>query len=152
MSLKFLFLSVLCLYTSVAFAKTKDAPIADFKIEKPHSSDYEALVLERVIDGDTFVASGKKIRMWGINAPEKDEPLYLISTKALALFLEGELKCKLIDFDRYQRSVMHCLVNSTDIGGLMVKTGYAKEYKKYSGGFYAREEKYAKTERLGVWK
>jgi endonuclease YncB( thermonuclease family) len=113
---------------------------------------YEALELERVIDGDTFVASGFKIRLWGIDAPEKDEPLYEISKKALELFLEtGQLDCKFIDKDRYSRDVMHCLSGGKDIGALMVKTGFAKDYTKYSGGFYQAEEKYAKDSSLGIW-
>lgn len=113
---------------------------------------YEELIFDRVIDGDTFIASGKRIRLWGIDAPEKDEEMYQICSKALELFLEtGRLECKLINFDRYDRHVMHCNSDGSDVGGLMVKTGFAEDYQKYSGGFYRQEEAFAREGKLGVW-
>lgn len=113
---------------------------------------YKELNVERVIDGDTFIAEGLRIRLWGIDAPEKKEGFYEISGEALKYFLGTSVKCKLIDYDRYQRSVMHCLTkNNADIGAVMVKTGFAKDYKKYSGGFYQREQKFARDAGLGVW-
>lgn len=70
---------------------------------------------------------------------------------ALQLFLDGaDLTCKQVDVDRYQRDVVHCLVGKADLGSLIVKTGWAKDYTKYSGGFYQSEEAFAKDERLGV--
>ena len=111
------------------------------------------LKYERVIDGDTFIGSGRKIRLWGIDAPEKGEPYYEVSRIALDAFLyEAELSCKLIDFDRYDREVMHCTVDGGDLGALMTKSGFATDYKKYSGGFYARDQAFAEEHKIGMWK
>lgn len=114
--------------------------------------DYQEVIFEHVIDGDTLVASGKTIRLWGIDAPEKNEPMYEICAKVLELFAEtGKLECKLINFDRYDRQVMHCYSGNSDLGSSMVKTGFAKDYKKYSGGFYQQEQNFAKAGNLGIW-
>lgn len=113
----------------------------------------EILKFERVIDGDTMVASNRKIRIWGIDAPEKEHPGYLAASWLLeSLIKEGELSCKLIDIDRYKREVMHCLIDGLDIGGMMVKAGMAKDYKKYSGGYYKQEQDQAKAKKRGIWK
>lgn len=113
---------------------------------------YEPLAVERVIDGDTFVASGIKIRLWGIDAPERDEPLYQHSRQALVYFLEsGSLTCSQIDTDRYGRSVMQCESDRQDVGALMVRAGFARDFARYSKGFYAAEEDEARRGNLGIW-
>ena len=114
---------------------------------------YIKMELERIVDGDTFVASGERIRLWGIDAPEKKHPLFEVSTTALQYFLNAsELECKQVDVDKYQRLVMHCFTDKADLGALMVKSGFAKDFKKYSGGFYDSEQSFAKSNKLGLWK
>jgi endonuclease YncB( thermonuclease family) len=121
----------------------------------PVSADeisYVPLALERVIDGDTFVASGLKIRLWGINAPERDEPLYANSRAVLEHILEsGDLSCSKQDTDRYGRAVMQCLTDTVDVGALMVRSGFARDYQRYSKGFYADEEDAARQAAQGIW-
>jgi endonuclease YncB( thermonuclease family) len=109
--------------------------------------------LERVIDGDTIVASGRKIRLWGIDAPEKGDPLFKVATMFLeSVLAEGGLSCKFIEKDRYKRDVMHCGVNGADIGSMMVQMGMARDYTRYSGGFYQEEEADARKNVRGIWK
>lgn len=114
---------------------------------------HKALILERVIDGDTIIASGQKIRLWGIDAPEKNEPLFLASKMFLETMLKDQsLRCKFIEEDRYKRDVMHCLIGSSDIGSMMVYMGMARDFSKYSGDYYQYEEDLAKKEKRGIWK
>lgn len=113
----------------------------------------QPLKLERVVDGDTIVASGRKIRLWGIDAPEKGDPLYKTATMFLETVLsEGGLSCTFIEKDRYKRDVMHCGVNGADIGAMMVKMGMARDYTRYSDGFYKQEEREARRAVRGIWK
>ena len=148
MSLKTFHVLLLSLIAAPALA----TPSAGGLTPQKTNSLYEPLNLERIVDGDTFYASGKKIRMWGIDAPETNEAMFEISKKALELYMDGaDLRCKHIEMDRYQRFVMHCFINDTDLGGLMVQTGFAKDFTKYSGGFYRSEEQFAREGRLGVW-
>jgi len=116
-------------------------------------NEAETLQYERVIDGDTFVASGIKIRIWGIDAPEKDHPVSYAATLYLKTILEGgELTCEFVDTDRYQRSVMKCFVDNHDIASDLVRFGMATDFKRYSKGYYDFEETIAKKNSSGIWK
>jgi len=113
----------------------------------------EVYAVERIIDGDTFVADGIKIRLWGIDAPEKDEEAWLTSTLYLeTLLAQGRVDCKFKYQDRYKRDVMQCFVDGYDIASDMVKFGLARDYKSYSKGHYQFEEDFAKKKRVGIWK
>jgi endonuclease YncB( thermonuclease family) len=110
------------------------------------------MLLERVIDGDTFVASGLKIRLWGIDAPERGEPLYEYSRLILEQILQsGALSCAPVDRDRTARVVMHCRSDEADIGALMVRAGFARDHVRYSKGFYAEEQDAAQSAGAGLW-
>jgi endonuclease YncB( thermonuclease family) len=75
--------------------------ISDCAYAKESQDFFQPLKLERVIDGDTIVASGQKIRLWGFDTPEKGHPLYKVATLYLETILaEGGLSCKFIDTDR----------------------------------------------------
>jgi len=105
-----------------------------------------------VIDGDTFVASGHTIRIWGIDSPEKDHPAYRVAGWFLeSLTKDKKLGCKFIYKDKYKRDVMQCMADGVDIGSTMVRFGMAKDYKKYSGGYYLPEEEEAKAFKRGLW-
>ena len=110
------------------------------------------MLLERVIDGDTFVASGLQIRLWGIDAPERGEPLYEYSRLILEQILQsGALSCAPVDRDRTARVVMHCRSDEADIGALMVRAGFARDHVRYSKGFYAEEQDAAQSAGAGLW-
>lgn len=109
-------------------------------------------IFERVIDGDTFVASGERIRLWGIDAPEKNEPEAYAAKLYLEVLLEnGQLACDFLYKDKYQRNVMKCSSNGHDIALDMVKMGMAKDYEKYSKGYYSAAQKEARDARIGIW-
>jgi endonuclease YncB( thermonuclease family) len=46
---------------------------------------------------------------------------------------------------------MHCLIDDLDIGSMMVQTGMARDYSKYSGDYYQYEEDAAKEAGRGIW-
>ena len=125
----------------------------------------------KVIDGDTIKINKKKIRLFGIDAPEKKQickKIYLNffiftfqkdykcgekSALALSKKLEDkEVKCILEkNKDRYRRSIGTCYVDNEDINSWLVKKGYAIAYIKYSKK-YELDEQYAKENKLGIWK
>jgi len=110
------------------------------------------LKFERIVDGDTFVAGHRVIRIWGIDAPEKNDPAYRISGWLLqSLIKDKTLDCRLISKDKYKRDVMQCHTEDIDIGSVMVKFGMAKDYKRYSAGYYRTEEIEAKSKKRGIW-
>ncbi len=92
----------------------------------------ERVLVERVVDGDTLdLADGRRVRLLGINAPDKGEPGYeearglvkrLVEEKTVILVHEGER-------DRYGRLLgwVH-LENGTCLNVLLVEKGLARPY------------------------
>lgn len=91
------------------------------------------------VDGDTFRCDGNlKIRLWGIDAPERDASGGLQATRALADLTIGQtLVCK-SKGRSYDRTVAQCWIGKTDVGGEMVRQGHAVDLPKFSRGYYAR--------------
>lgn len=96
----------------------------------------------RIVDGDTFYVEGApvRIRLWGLDAPERREDGYDEATAALRRISAGRLvSCKTVDRDRYGRIVARCYLSSgDDITALMIESGTADEYQYFSKGYYAR--------------
>ena len=93
--------------------------------------------IERVIDWYTLVACGVIIRLWWIDAPEKNEA----KSYAANLYLETTLNevalvCEELYKDQYQRTVAQCFSDGKDIAGMLVLMGLATDYKRYSKGHY----------------
>ena len=134
------------------------------------SSDKIILGKAKVIDGDTIKINKKKIRLFGIDAPEKEQickkkyiSIFIFnfqknykcgekSTNALVKKLKDkEVKCICQkNKDRYKRYIGTCYVKNSDINAWLVKNGYAISYKKYSKK-YISQEQYAKENKLGLW-
>ena len=114
-----------------------------------------------VIDGDTIHIKSNKIRLHGIDAPETNQTCKVDnqdwfcgkqSTKELKKLISNqEVKCTTNDVDIYNRFVAICYVNEININQWMVKSGWAIAYRYYSTD-YIIEEKYARDNKLGIWK
>ena len=138
-----------------------------------HSVSSEKIILgkAKIIDGDTIKINKKKIRLFGIDAPEKDQICkktyisFLIfnfqkdykcgerSTLALLKKLKGKkVKCILQENkDRYNRNIGTCYVINLDINKWLVRNGYAVAYKKYSKK-YVLDEQFSLENKLGIWR
>lgn len=105
----------------------------------------------RIVDGDTFYLSGveTRIRLWGVDAPERGAPGGAEATRALAEIAAGRrVVCKHVDTDRYGRIVGQCfLASGEDVAALMIARGAAREYLRYSGGYYSLHGVLANTQR-----
>lgn len=101
------------------------------------SNNKEDIFVDYVIDGDTFISEDRKIRIWGIDAPEKKEKGFDASTDYMnKLILNKILSCVEIDIDKYKRSVMRCYLGKEDIARLFVSKGFSRDYEYYSEGYY----------------
>ena len=89
-------------------------------------------------DGDTMRAGDVKIRLWGIDAPERGDPGYRASKDALRDLIEGQtLACDEMYLDRYGRTVARCtLPDGRDLACELVGQDAARDWPKYSKGFY----------------
>ena len=93
-----------------------------------------------VIDGDSLrCGDGTRVRIWGIQAPERHHAAGPASTRAMARIVRGhDLRCHRKDQDRYGRTVARCFIGLRDIAREMVRQGHAEDWPKFSKGFYAR--------------
>lgn len=110
----------------------------------PAAEARQATVLEarvsKILDGDTFTLSGvsRRIRVWGLDAPEWNHPGGSAATATLRKLISGKvLNCQLRDMDRYGRHVAQCVLpDGRDIAAEMIRAGVATEYCRYSRGYY----------------
>lgn len=122
-----------------------------------------ALTLEgqaRVIDGDTLDVAGQRVRLFGIDAPERAQPcdrngqVWACGVWARAVLadrLQGTtVSCEVQDRDRYGRWVAICHVGGIDLGQALVTAGAARAYLRYSER-YAGDEIAATAAGRGIW-
>lgn len=113
----------------------------------------------KIVDGDTFdVLTDDKItiriRMNGIDCPERKQDYYQVCKDALAGYIFGK-DVKLITFgkDRYTRTIADVFYNMQNINLAMIKNGFAWHYKKYSSdSIMAKAEEEARATKIGLWK
>ena len=136
---------------------------------KSFSKEGEIIGLAKVIDGDTIKIGAKNIRLFGIDAPEKNQickKKFLsfnfinfqkkyncgqISTNNLKKKIGNEkIKCLYKSRDRYARYLGTCYIKKVDLNKWMVENGYALAYIKYSRK-YELQEKSARENKMGVW-
>lgn len=101
--------------------------------------DYQSGHVKYAVDGDTLVLSNrrKRIRLWGVDAPELNEEGGQQSKVALARLVEGKtIRFIEIEEDRYGRTVARVFVGELEINRRMIESQHADEYCRYSKGFY----------------
>lgn len=118
----------------------------------------------KVTDGDTVNVltsdnQTHKIRLSGIDAPEKSQAFGNKSKQALADDIDG--KTVIVEFnkrDKYQRIVGKVMFNGKDVNLSQIKRGLAWHYKKYENeqdvddrSIYANAEYLAQRDKVGLW-
>lgn len=106
-------------------------------------------------DGDTItILQGKqqiKVRLFGIDAPELEQPYGKKSKQFLANLIAGEVvEVEPKGKDRYKRTLGIIHYKGQDINAQMVLNGYAWAYMKYSR-MYVDQEKLARENKRGLW-
>jgi len=113
----------------------------------------------RVADGDTLTirsASGRrlKIRLYGIDAPEADQPHGPEAERALAGAVAGRrVRVEAREWDDYGRIVGVVYAGERNVNLAMVCEGEAWWYRHYAGGERAMRdcEEQARAARRGLW-
>ncbi|WP_345771169.1 thermonuclease family protein [Brucella intermedia] len=122
----------------------------------------------RVIDGDTISIRQQRVRIAGIDTCEMGQygilndkawPCGLVARSHLRQLVDGKhITCRIVDIDRYKRSVGQCFIEDTDIGLIMVRTGQAEVMLYYlprdhgiGVAEYKHAENYARERLMGIW-
>ncbi|QFT57266.1 Succinoglycan biosynthesis protein ExoI [Sulfitobacter sp. THAF37] len=114
----------------------------------------------RVVDGDTVDVGGIRIRLHGIDAPERDQPCTTLAgqnwgcgdwvTRQVRDRFEGRAaRCVPLDHDRYGRVIARCSIGEADMGRVLVQEGLAYAYRRYSMD-YDLDEKAAYVAERGI--
>lgn len=117
-----------------------------------------------VADGDTITvldgSNGQhKVRLSGIDAPEKKQPFGNVSKKSLSdLVFNRQVDVEWHKEDRYGRKVGKVLIRDLDVNLEQVKRGMAWFYRKYKGELvqedrvnYVQAQQEAEANKIGLW-
>ena len=116
---------------------------------------------EKIWDGDTIVINGHRIRLHGIDTPEKKErcirdgkPWDCAADARRALterIGSNEVECDALDTDKFGRIVALCFVGETMLNDWMVMTGWAIDYTKYSNCAFRKTERKTRAKGINLW-
>jgi endonuclease YncB( thermonuclease family) len=110
-----------------------------------------------IADGDTCTVlidrEQVKVRLDGIDAPEKKQPFGTKSREHLAALIhEKQVRVVVTGKDRYGRSLGTIWDGKTNVNEAMVRSGLAWHYKKYSRDKRLAElEDAARKSKHGLW-
>lgn len=117
-----------------------------------------------ITDGDTIQVLDNrsqlhKVRLAGIDAPEKQQDFADVATKQLSALIFGRtVKVEWKKMDRYRRIVGTVYYGIVDINLEMIRKGLAWHFKAYEReqspeirALYAGQEEAAKRARIGLW-
>ena len=119
----------------------------------------------RVVDGDSVTVLDKqneqhKIRLAGIDTPERKQPYGKVARQFLAKHIYKKQVCVgWYKRDKYQRLVGVIRIEDEDINLKLVKAGLAWHYKQYENEqsksdrvLYAKAHEKAETSEVGLWR
>ena len=114
----------------------------------------------RIIDGDTFVIAGERIRLDGIDAPETRQTCTRngrrwacgkAATRAVRQLVgRNQVRCEISGRDKYGRAIAACFAAGRDLQQELVRQGLALACRKYSAR-YVPDEDAARDEGCGLW-
>ena len=122
------------------------------------SAQYRGLAGKaRVIDGDTIEVAGVRVRLWGVDAPEKRQSCRSGRktwscgglAEAALRSRSADLRCQEKGKDRYGRVLAVCYEGRDDVNAWLVSEGWALAYRQFAKA-YVPQEAEAKAQKRGV--
>lgn len=111
-----------------------------------------------IADGDTFTLllpgnTTKKIRLYGVDAPERKQPFGTVSRQRLSeLIFSKQVSVVEKDVDRYGRIVGEAFVDGRSVNEEMLRSGLVWHYTDYDKNpEWAQLQKEARRARVGLW-
>jgi len=120
-------------------------------------------IVDRVVDGDTVVVNGIKVRLIGIDTPETVHPRKPVQCygKEASSYLKDLLEGRRVRLEygrerygKYGRVLAYLYRGKTFVNAKMVEQGYAFAYKRFPFKYmdaFTRYEAMARKENRGLW-
>lgn len=127
---------------------------------EPLAHQESSCVVSQVVDGDTFhCRDGRKVRLIGIDSPERRQSFGSVASHALLKMLPSgtvvRLERDVAPTDRYGRVLAHVWVGATLVNEAMVRDGWAVLYTVPPNVKYVdrlgRAQKEARARGTGLW-
>lgn len=114
----------------------------------------EAVNISEVIDGDTVNSEIGKIRLLGINTPERRMPFYSEAKNFTMQILGKKVEIENRGKDKYDRILAYIFLNG-NFNAEILKNGLASLYVYKKDEYFSElenAEKYARNNAIGIWK
>ncbi len=116
--------------------------------------------ISRIVDGDTVIVRGQKVRLVAIDSPEMDQDYGEEAKRNMEAFFKKRVVVEYYKRDRYKRIVGKIYYNGFDLGLAQIISGYAwyvDKYEKDLSGFlkqddYESAQALAKKLKRGLWR
>jgi endonuclease YncB( thermonuclease family) len=127
-----------------------------YQLATDEGSDYVTATVVRVIDGDTIeLENGQKVRMLGINTPEKSQAFSDEATEFLnGKVLNKEIQLELHGTDKYGRFLGYVFVGGQNVNEQILGQGFGTLYYYGRDDYYndlKKAEENARSSGIGLW-
>ena len=119
-------------------SKSGDGVSKDSQGASPNRFDWQGQV-RHVVDGDSLYIKGidTQIRLWGVDAPEREESGYnSAKDKLSALAMRRQIGCIKKDIDKYGRYIARCFIGDVEINRELIASGVSQEYCRFTRNYY----------------
>jgi endonuclease YncB( thermonuclease family) len=100
----------------------------------------------RVLDGDTVVVAGTRVRLKGVDAAELGTARGESARRAMVALVTGTLTCRLTGEKTYGREVGYCFTSDgTDINQAIIASGAALACPRYDDRYVQYEQAAARA-------
>lgn len=126
---------------------------AAFAAPRINGSPQLAGAVTAVHDGDTFRFGATAVRVYGIDAPELETPYGPAARSVLIRAIDGgTVRCTDTGTRSHERVVARCLNHrGEDIAAIVVRSGWAVDWWRFSCGRYLPEQADAQAARRGMF-
>lgn len=124
--------------------------------QAPSPGGSDIVGIASVVDGDTIDIHGQRIRIHGVDSPERgatcgDVNVYQSAALALTDYIATQTVMCTPNGSDGNRIVAICRVGGVDVAEYMTEQGWSRDWPRYSQRAYADEEAEARSERRGIW-
>lgn len=155
----FKYSAIVALITLLILPVSSDAKSRKSSSKKSSSAKSDTATVLKILDGDTYVLSGdRRVRLLGIDTPEKGEPFSETAKNFADSLLNGAhitIEFDKTQKDKYGRLLGYVRFQDYFVNKMMIERGLARLYlfqgtKRYNADLIAAQ-KNARERKIGIW-